>query len=791
MTNRPPPPPRSPADLENRHPLRERLGPPPAGGGRRVPPEFPPQMRPVTARPPREPRRAPRRRRSGFARGLVNLSIGLLVLALGVTAFIAVAPPIGFIRDRVTAEVKERTGRDLVISGPTALRFFPAFGLTMSDVTLSPPPGMSGDPTVAMDNLDISLKFLPLLQQQVVVERIELKNPVFNLSIDESGRKSWEFASVASARPVRLAQAATSPETASDAAGVAAGGAGTGTDVASVLSGLSIDELKIENGVVRYSDARSGIQQEASAIDARFRLPSFAHPLEGDGELTWSGEPVSFNGTLASVKTLLEGHPAKLTFNMGGRPLTALFNGNISVKNGVGVDGTIDARTHSLNTLASWLQKPQLASSHISEVAIAGQIQASADTTMLTKATISFDDVSARGTVAVKRGTQRPHITADLQMAALDLNRYRGKDNAAVTDDAVPPPEPASARRPPTEAPADDPIGRLLQQGEARPGPRVKGFTQRKGWSAEPYDLSMLDLADIDAKLSVGTLKVRAATLQDTKLRVALKDTVMRTTFDEVKLYGGRGQGFVTLEPGENGTAKVGANFAFDDLSAQPLLKDTADIDWLAGTGKLTFAIASQGESETQIVSNLNGQAGLVVTNGAIVGVNIAGALRGLSEGRLDGLKTAPSQKTDFSEMSATFVIANGVAKNDDLRITSPLLQVSGAGTVMLPQREIDYMVRPKVVASLSGREGTAADVVNGLEIPVRIHGDWDKPKFSADVKSVLDDPKTKQAVKDIKKQYKGKSANEIVDDLLSKDENGKSKAKKLLDKFLNSDDEE
>src|SRR5690606_4901286 len=99
-------------------------------------------------------------------------------------------------------------------------------------------------------------------------------------------------------------------------------------------------------------------------------------------------------------------------------------------------------------------------------------------------------------------------------------------------------------------------------------------------------------------------------------------------------------------------------------------------------------------------------------------------------------------------------------------------------------------MVRPKVVASLSGRESTAADVVNGLEIPVRIHGDWDKPKFSADVKGVLDDPKTKQAVKDIKKQYKGKSANEIVDDLLSKDENGKSKAKNLLNKFLNSDDE-
>src|SRR5690606_22357141 len=130
-------------------------------------------------------------------------------------------------------------------------------------------------------------------------------------------------------------------------------------------------------------------------------------------------------------------------------------------KHGIGVDGTIDARTHSLNTLASWLQKPHLASSHIHEVAVAGQLQASADTTMITKATISFDDVIARGTVAVKRGPQRPHITADLQMAALDPTRYRGKGDADVTEGAAPPPEPAPARTPPAEAPADDPIGRL------------------------------------------------------------------------------------------------------------------------------------------------------------------------------------------------------------------------------------------------------------------------------------------------------------------------------------------
>jgi hypothetical protein len=45
--------------------------------------------------------------------------------------------------------------------------------------------------------------------------------------------------------------------------------------------------------------------------------------------------------------------------------------------------------------------------------------------------------------------------------------------------------------------------------------------------------------------------------------------------------------------------------------------------------------------------------------------------------------------------------------------------------------------------------------------------------------------------VRDIKRQYKGKSAEDIVNDLMSKDEKGKSKAKKLLDKFLKPDGDE
>ena len=164
-------------------------------------------------------------------------------------------------------------------------------------------------------------------------------------------------------------------------------------------------------------------------------------------------------------------------------------------------------------------------------------------------------------------------------------------------------------------------------------------------------------------------------------------------------------------------------------------------------------------------------------------------AIRGISQGKLSGLKNSPAEKTDFSELSASFNVVNGVAQNQDLALVSPLLRVTGAGAVQLPGRTVDYTVKPKIVASLEGQQG--AQALNGLEIPVRISGPWSGVKYEPDLGGVLKDPnKALEAVKELSKQFKGKNANEIVDQLLGKKAGdgatgSTSGAKELLNKFL------
>jgi AsmA protein len=261
----------------------------------------------------------------------------------------------------------------------------------------------------------------------------------------------------------------------------------------------------------------------------------------------------------------------------------------------------------------------------------------------------------------------------------------------------------------------------------------------------------------------------------------------MKTTLDEVRLYNGRGHGTVTLDGTAGNTASLAANITLDGISAQPLLTDAADLDRLTGTGRLAFALAGQGASERQIVETLSGKAELAIADGAIIGVNVAEMVRGIGKGSFGGLGTAPTDKTDFSEMTSTWTVRSGTAENQDLKLVSPLLRLTGSGKVTLPTREVDYMLRPKLVASLAG-QGSTQDV-SGIEIPVRVHGSWENPKYSPDLAGVLKDPKAVDTIKEIGKQFKGKKADEIVNDLLgggSNGESGKSKGKKLLEQFLN-----
>lgn len=722
-----------------------------------------PPARADSRRPPRSARKRERRerRRSRLGLWLLILLLPLAGIFAAIATFLIAVPPAALLKGEMVAAVKARTGRDLVIKGPASFSYFPA-GLVMDEVELSGPPGMEGPATVTMKRFEANVALWPLLFREVSVERIVLHEPVFDLRIDKNGRRTWDFAGLGTPRRVRLAQAGE-PATISDAPQPG------GTTRQAPIDEVSLGEIEIENGTIRYSDERKDLAETISGIVLSMASTGLHTPLSFVGSADWSGERAGVKGALGSIAEFIEERASPLEIAVSGPMLSASFEGSLSLPDAPRLEGKVNARAGAMSRLAGWFGSR--ADSGSAPLIIAARIDAAPRTLMLTEATLESGSFDAKGSVSIDANGARPFVRADLEVAELDLNTLGGGTAEGTPDIAVP------------GADAQRSIEEILEQE----GTKVKGYSRRRGWSAEPLDFTALGRVDSELKLEVGRLLHRGMKAGPLNIAVTTNDGHFKAVVGNARLYDGRGQGSLTIDArGE--TPIINADFKGAGVNLAPFLDDIAGLDWLAGTGDVSLVLTGQGASEQGIVDALAGTASVKVANGHIVGFNLAKILRSVSEGRLGNLKQTADEKTGFAALAATFKIKDGVAKNQDLEIASPLVRVTGSGEIRLGKEEIDYTVRPKLVADTAGQGGETA--IAGIEIPVRVHGDWAAPRISPDLGAVLKDPgKVDAVVKDVGKKLKGKKIGDIVRGLLSEDEaekdQSKDKAKKLLDELL------
>ncbi|MEQ1612928.1 MAG: AsmA-like C-terminal region-containing protein, partial [Hyphomicrobiaceae bacterium] len=408
--------------------------------------------------------------------------------------------------------------------------------------------------------------------------------------------------------------------------------------------------------------------------------------------------------------------PARLTLKISGRPMELDYDGSIQLGRSPEAEGMISAKSPSLKALLALVGVRPAPGVALNSASLTGRLRANEAAITLTDGAVTFDQLAAKGTVTVEQRPGRPYVRGNLQIAELDLNRLAVPSAGAIGQPIVAPAAIRPASVPKAAAPQPKPaqsIEDLLRDEPPKSGARVQGYTKRHGWSDEAIDLSGLRLADADLKLDVGRLIYRDIKVGQTQIRLALKDRALTANFDDIQLYDGRGRGLLTVD-GAAAVPAIGANFSLDGTSAMALLKDAADFDWIAGKAKVNIALGGMGGSERQIVASLNGRTDVQFRDGAVVGYNVQQVLSGISQGRFAGLERNPAAKTDFSEMAASFMIQNGVATNKDLRLISPTLRIVGAGTANLPERTMDYLLRPRLVAA--GDSG-------GLEVPVKLAG--------------------------------------------------------------------
>lgn len=753
---------------------------------------------PLGSGPRRRPPPPPPPRRSGLLLGVVYFFLFVLLIGGAGLGYVILNPPSEFLRQKIAEQVRARTGRNFVMGGPASFTLYPSIGISLKDVALSGPPGMEGN-LVQMQALNVSVNPWALFSGRAEVHSLLFRQPTFDLRIGKDGRKNWQFA--ARATPLRYAELAT-PGTRRDSEPVRlaqsdADAAKAAAPARLAMNDLRLDDVRIESGTFRFTDERTGRVEQLGDVNVKFALPSLNQPLVANGNLAWRDKTIEFDGTMSGLANLNSPQPAHLQFNARNELLVASYDGSVRVDDGVSLDGEVKAQAESARSLAQWFGKQLPPVSGFGPLSIQGTLKTNGNITDFQSARFGLDGAEAKGTIRVTTGGVRPLVEANLAIPELDLNKYMTsavtgvlatQNGAAPAGRAAPAPETGKSGN--AQQPADD-IEKLLNA----PGAKVYGAVQRAGWSSEALNLTLLGLADGNARANVGKIHFKNITLGRSSVAVALKDLVLQATFDDVALYDGHGKGEVRLD-GSAGSANLATNINLQGVSAFPLLKDAASFEWVAGKANMALQLAANGQSQLQLVENLNGKAAFRFSDGAVVGFNLPGALRGLSNGDFSGFRKSPSEKTDFSALGASFTVTNGVAQNQDLQLLSPLLRVSGAGAIHMPERTVDYTVKPKLIASLEGQQGEAE--ATGIEVPVRITGSWDRPSYQPDLKGLLSDPnKAVETIKQLGKKLKGKNGDEIVDKIFGKEDDAaagssdstKRKAKNLLNKFFGNQD--
>jgi len=266
----------------------------------------------------------------------------------------------------------------------------------------------------------------------------------------------------------------------------------------------------------------------------------------------------------------------------------------------------------------------------------------------------------------------------------------------------------------------------------AKPAPKDKE-------ADAPVDLSGLKGLNAKGKVEIGALQVQGLKLAAVKTEIRAADGRAEVGPHSANLYEGSLAGNLMLDGNAN---RVAVKETLSNIAVGPLLRDFAQQDRLEGKGNVALDVNAAGKTVNAMKSALAGTAKVNLKDGAVKGVDI-GAIITKARSALGSQQAQAAdgkERTDFSELNATFAIKNGVAHNDDLDVKAPLFRVSGAGDIDVAKSAINYVVKAAVVATTKGQGGKERDDLAGLTVPVKLSGPLDAMKYEVDYRAVAGD---------------------------------------------------
>jgi AsmA protein len=258
---------------------------------------------------------------------------------------------------------------------------------------------------------------------------------------------------------------------------------------------------------------------------------------------------------------------------------------------------------------------------------------------------------------------------------------------------------------------------------------------------------------DLDGRLEVAQLKIANLRLKKVIIVAKGKDGLVSLYPLSAKLYRGTYSGKINVDA-RGKQPRLSLDEKLTGIQVGPLLKDLRGDAPVTGRADLSARLTASGTETKALQRSANGNTRFALVDGTVKGIDLLNTLckafSGLNmtslrkEDLISGLlqlvapqpsaTAASTNRTEFAELTGSFNIANGVARNEDLSMKSPLLRVDGRGDINLVTEQLDYLATVALVSSCEGQGGQAFRELAGIPVPVRITGPLDNPKFDPQI---------------------------------------------------------
>jgi AsmA protein len=562
-----------------------------------------------------------------------------------------------------------------------------------------------------------------LLRREASVGTISIDGLLVNLEVAANGTTNWDDLS-------------------GTASSAAAGDSATGSGP----SRIDVGNIRVSDASAFYTDARTGDAYAITNLEISSDKIVADRPFDLDIEFNFSANPGDLGGHIVIRATVTMA--ADATHGMiEGLNVAGELRGIASQA----VDFNFDSRSITFDTVAERLSLGELElsilgvsmSAVVEPLSYSGSPQAKAKLRVaefsLKELMLALDLESP--TTANNRALSRVYFSANATLGTdsltLDAMTLALDDSAMAGSMSLPINESGALR-------FDLHVDTINLDDYMAPADTAAAAAAAADDSGDDIEIPVDLIRSLNANGRFRIDRAFLAGMEFTNLELGLQSSDGRLRLHPLTadLYEGSYNGDVRIDASKD-IPSISVNETLTGVNLSALARSMFDQDNISGTINGSFVLAGAGRNLASIRQDLDGSMSFEVVDGAWEGTDVWHQLRAARA--MFRQEAAPEPRlparTEFTSISATGTVTDGIFQNDDLLIELPFLRLTGSGTVDLPAAQVNYTVEARVFDNPERKSGmTEAEFADFSRtvVLVRITGPLASPTVRPDIEAVF-----------------------------------------------------